>query len=144
MGLKELISAYKNTTDPIIRVHYAGLIRQQLAFKDSGKNYICKNCKRKFSHSADLEMLIEHEQEHSMVQAKIWQGTTKGELMKICYNNNESLLRNVDVALPQSWLDENPGSSYWFVMDYNKNTIFGEVRNLKDVAKENGVKLIYP
>jgi hypothetical protein len=78
-----------------------------------------------------------------MKQVKIWQGTTKGEIMRIAYNNDAEKLRNVDSAIPQDWLNENKVNSFWYVTDYNKDTIFGAIRNLKDVAKENGIELSY-
>jgi hypothetical protein len=83
--------------------------------------------------------------EKTIKEVKIWMGTTKGELMKICYDNDAKKLANVDSALPLEYLKQNPRIlSYWYVMDYNTLSVFGEVRNLKDVAAENGIKLIYP
>ena len=70
-------------------------------------------------------------------------GTTKGELIKICYDNNETKLANIDVALPQYFLIAHPGlMKYWHVVDYN-NSVLGTIRNLKDVAKENNIELVY-
>jgi len=70
-------------------------------------------------------------------------GTTKGELVAIAYDNNQTKLANVDVALPQQWVDENKHlNRFWYVTDYN-DSVLGQIKCLKDVAKENGVKLIY-
>jgi hypothetical protein len=54
---------------------------------------------------------------------------SKGDLMKIAYNENT---RNIDSALPAGiWNALEPyGGTYWFVMDYNDNSVGGKLVHL--------------
>jgi hypothetical protein len=72
---------------------------------------------------------------------KIWQGTTKGELMKTIYTPDE--LKNIDAAIPIEIQKESNILSYWLVMNYNQDKTFGRLENMKDIAKERNINLIY-
>lgn len=76
-----------------------------------------------------------------MKTVKIWQGTTKGELMKIIYTPDE--LKNIDPAIPIEIQKESNILSYWLVMNYNQDKTFGRLENMKDIAKERNINLIY-
>lgn len=124
-------------------------LASELNFKESSANWICLSCGRKYTKKDDNEkkdeLMAEHRKEHTMIQKKVWMGTTKGELMDIAYNGDKEKLRNVDCALPLDWTKENPNqNTFWFVMDYNgEGSVFGRVRDLREVAKENNVHLIF-
>jgi len=79
-----------------------------------------------------------------MKQIQIKAHTTKGELIKLACDNNPDKIANVDVALPLSWINQNPTiHHFWYVMDYNRNPIFGEIKSLHQLAEENGIQLIF-
>lgn len=56
-------------------------------------------------------------------------GISKGDLMKIAYDNNT---RNVDSAIPSNiWKKlKTYGGTYWFVMDYKDNKTGGKLVHL--------------
>jgi len=58
----------------------------------------------------------------------------KHDLMKFVFGEN---VKNVDSAIPQDIANklrdpENPNNTFWYVMDYNENRVFGKVVNLKE------------
>ena len=71
-------------------------------------------------------------------------GFSKGDLMKMAYGDNYT---NVDSALPMGLLREmriDEADNYFYVMDYNNNSSFGELTNLFDkIAQKNPTIEIY-
>jgi hypothetical protein len=71
-------------------------------------------------------------------------GMNKGDIMKIAYANNEEKLRQVDVALPFDYTkNKSREQTILEVTDYNDDHIFGKIVDLRKVAEQNGIKLIY-
>jgi len=68
----------------------------------------------------------------------------KRRVIKLACDNNPDKIANVDVALPLSWINQNPTiHHFWYVMDYNRNPIFGEIKSLHQLAEENGIQLTF-
>jgi hypothetical protein len=60
---------------------------------------------------------------------------TKGEIMRIVFTEDE--LKNIDVNTPHE--PENPRSWFWCVMDYNVQSVFGEIVDMRERARERGI-----
>jgi len=72
------------------------------------------------------------EQKYQETENKIPDGTTKGELMKLVFSENE--LSNVDASLPLAMV--NVKDSFWMVMNYNNNAL-GELQDMRDILISN-------
>lgn len=75
---------------------------------------------------------------------KTFSGTfTKMDLMKALYTEQE--LRNVDTSFPIDFMhDGTVDNQMWFVMDYNQDTIFGRLTDLRVRAAEQKVWVKIP
>lgn len=62
----------------------------------------------------------------------------KGQLMKKIYTEEE--LKNIDSAIPSSMWSSLDSTSF-FVMNYNKNRIFGELEDLRVVAENRKIRI---
>ena len=56
---------------------------------------------------------------------------TKGELMKETYSESE--LKNIDVSLPIEVYKRLDGESYFYVMNYNNQSVFGKLEDMREV-----------
>ena len=64
---------------------------------------------------------------------EIPEGTTKGELMKSVYTDEE--LGNIDASLPMEIHLTYGVDAYYFVMNYN-NSIFGKLEDMRKLIKQ--------
>lgn len=65
------------------------------------------------------------------------QNMTKGEIMKKIFTDEE--LRSIDSAIPHGSVP--PNDSFFYVMNYNKNKIFGELLDMREEALRRGITL---
>jgi hypothetical protein len=62
---------------------------------------------------------------------------TKGDLMDLIFTAAE--LRNIDVALPKGAVSAD--DTYFYVMDYNDESVFGRLVDMREEAATRGIKL---
>ena len=69
-------------------------------------------------------------------------GMTKIQVLKLIYSKDE--IKNIDCSLPlTTYLNRIPIHDHFFhVMNFNKN-IFGALQDIRSIAKNKNIKLIY-